>query len=76
MTTDWSEPHQQLPATYRNADFIRVVTISPKRSPTKAVYSRFSFEVALESGRHGIAASSTGWQTANGIFWADRVHRA
>src|SRR6516165_5672710 len=53
ITTDWSEPHQRLRTTYCNGDFSRVVTISPARSPTKAVYAngRLSFEVALEPGK-------------------------
>jgi glycogen debranching enzyme len=52
ITTEWSEPHQHLRNTYRNADFSRTVTISPMRSPTRAVYAngRLSFEVALEPG--------------------------
>jgi len=52
ITTDWSEPHQRLRTTYRNGDFSRVVTVSP-RSPTKAVYAngRLSFEVVLDQGR-------------------------
>ena len=53
ITTDWSEPHQRLRTTYCNGDFSRVVTISPARSPTKAVYAngRLSFEVVLEPGQ-------------------------
>jgi glycogen debranching enzyme len=52
ITTDWSEPRQQLRTTYRNGDFSRAVTISPTRSPAKAVYAngRLSFEVRLEPG--------------------------
>jgi len=53
IATQWSEPHQHLRNTYRNGDFSRAVTISPMRSPTKAVYAngRLSFEVALEPGK-------------------------
>jgi glycogen debranching enzyme len=42
-----------LRTTYCNGDFSRVVTISPARSPTKAVYAngRLSFEVVLEPGQ-------------------------
>ena len=60
--------HQHLCTTYRNGDFSRAVTISPARSPTKAVYAngRLSFEVGLKRARHGIAASSIRWQTATG----------
>jgi glycogen debranching enzyme len=49
ITTDWSAPHQRLRTAYRNGDFGRAVTISPARSPTKAVFAngRLSFEVAL-----------------------------
>ena len=52
ITTEWSEPHQHLCTTYRNGDFSRAVTISPARSPTKAVYAngRLSFEVGLKPG--------------------------
>ena len=52
ITTDWSEPDQHLRTTYRNGDFSRAVTISPARSPTKAVYAngRLSFEVDLKPG--------------------------
>ena len=64
ITTDWSEPHQELRTTYRNADFSRALAISVARSPTRAVYAngRLSFEVALEPGatwhcclRYGLA---------------------
>jgi glycogen debranching enzyme len=52
ITTDWSEARQHLRTIYRNADFSRAVTISPRQSPTKAVYAngRLSFEVALNPG--------------------------
>ncbi len=52
ITTEWSERRQHLRTTYRNRDFSRAVTISPVRSPTKAVYAngRLSFEVGLEPG--------------------------
>ena len=52
ITTEWSEPDQHLRTTYRNGDFSRAVTISPARSPTKAVYAngRLSFEVGLKPG--------------------------
>ncbi len=50
ITTDWSEPRQQLRTSYRNSDFSRAVAISP--ADAKAVYAngRLSFEVALEPG--------------------------
>jgi glycogen debranching enzyme len=53
ITTDWSEPRQRLRTIYRNGDFSRALTISPARTPTKAVYAngRLSFEVALEPGK-------------------------
>src|SRR5262249_38251160 len=53
ITTDWSEPHQQLRTTYRNGDFSRALTISAARAPTKAVYAngRLSFEVSLDAGK-------------------------
>jgi glycogen debranching enzyme len=52
ITTQWSEACQHLRTTYRNGDFSRAVTISPARSPTKAVYAngRLSLEVAIEPG--------------------------
>ena len=57
ITTGWSERRQRLSTIYRNRDFTRAVTLSPARSPTKAVYAngRLSFEVALEPGEawHG-----------------------
>ena len=48
VTTDWSEPDQQLRTTYRSGDFSRAVTIFSAHA--KAVYAngRLSFEVALE----------------------------
>jgi glycogen debranching enzyme len=53
ITTEWSEPRQHLRTAYRNGDFSRAVTVSPTRSPTKAVYAngRLSFEVALAPGQ-------------------------
>src|ERR1700747_2573135 len=55
ITTEWSEPDQHLRNTYQNADFSRIVTISPVQSPTNPVYAngRLSFDVALEPGEGG-----------------------
>src|SRR5205814_1663523 len=57
ITTEWSAGRQHLCTTYRNADFVRAVTISPRQSSSKAVYAngRLSFEVALKPGErwHG-----------------------
>jgi glycogen debranching enzyme len=53
ITTEWSETHEYLRTIYCNGNFSRAVTISPARSPAKAVYAngRLSFEVALEPGQ-------------------------
>src|SRR5215472_6476217 len=53
ITTEWSERRQRLSTIYRNRDFTRAVTLSPARSPTKAVYAngRLSFEITLEPGQ-------------------------
>jgi glycogen debranching enzyme len=57
ITTEWTAASQQLRNTYRNADFIRAVTIRPSHAPTEPVYAngRLSFEVALKPGEawHG-----------------------
>ena len=52
ITTDWSEPDQQLRTVYCNGDFSRTVTICPASSSAKAVYAngRLSFEVDLKRG--------------------------
>jgi glycogen debranching enzyme len=52
ITTEWSEPRQELRTTYRNRDFSRAMTICAEQAPAKAVYAngRVSFEVALEPG--------------------------
>jgi glycogen debranching enzyme len=52
ITTEWTASRQQLRTTYRNGDFTRAVTVSPKRSSSKAVFAngRLSFEIALKAG--------------------------
>jgi len=52
ITTEWSEPRQQLSTTYRNADFSRGLAISVARWSMRAVDAngRLSFEVDLEPG--------------------------
>jgi glycogen debranching enzyme len=53
ITTDWSEGSQRLIYTYRNGDFVRSVTIGPRRDDPSAVYAngRLSFEVRLDPGQ-------------------------
>jgi glycogen debranching enzyme len=50
ITTQWSEPQQQLRTAYSNRDFRRAVMTSVSRASSKAVYAngRLSFEVALK----------------------------
>ncbi len=49
ITTAWSEVKQELCTTYRNADFMRSLTVRIPRGEPKAVYAngRLSFEVSL-----------------------------
>ncbi len=51
ITTEWSDSRQELRTTYRNADFMRSLTLEPRRDEPKAVYAngRLSFEVSLAS---------------------------
>jgi len=50
--TEWSETHQRLRTFYRNADFIRGVSVSVGQAGTQAGYAngRLSFDVALAPG--------------------------
>jgi glycogen debranching enzyme len=52
ITTTWSQTAQELRTSYRNADFLRAVTIAPAGGKPKAVYAngRLSFEIDLEPG--------------------------
>jgi glycogen debranching enzyme len=52
ITTEWSAADQRLNTRYRNADFMRALTVSVQGSPTEAVYAngRLSFEVSLAPG--------------------------
>jgi glycogen debranching enzyme len=52
ITTEWSELGQQLRTMYRNADFMRSLTVTPERGEKTAVYAngRLSFEVVLSPG--------------------------
>jgi len=52
ITTKWSQTKQQLRTVYRNADFVRAVTVAPASRQAKAVYAngRLSFEVDLDPG--------------------------
>jgi glycogen debranching enzyme len=49
INTDWSETHQTLRTTYRNADFSRSVAVSVGMCDSSAVFAngRLSFEVKL-----------------------------
>jgi len=49
ITTDWSAAKQQLRTTYRNADFVRSLAVSPRPGQPKAAYAngRLSFEISL-----------------------------
>ena len=57
ITTEWSTAGQRLRTTYRNADFMRSLTVKAQGDGTKAVYAngRISFEVVLAPGEawHG-----------------------
>jgi hypothetical protein len=61
ITTEWFAPGQRLCTTYRNADFIRSLTVASDSAGANAVYAngRISFEVSLAPGRRGTAACST-----------------
>jgi glycogen debranching enzyme len=50
IITKWSPKKQQLRTVYRNADFVRAVTVAPGDGLPKAVYAngRLSFEVDLD----------------------------
>ena len=53
IATRWSESKQALSTTYRNSDFVRAVTVTPRQQHGKAVYAngRLSFEVELGPGQ-------------------------
>jgi glycogen debranching enzyme len=53
ITTEWSETRQQLRTTYKNADFMRSLTVAPAADGPKAVHAngRLSFEVRLRPGQ-------------------------
>jgi glycogen debranching enzyme len=53
ITTDWSESAQQFRSEYRNADFVRAVTLTA-HADTRAVFAngRLSFDVRLAPGGH------------------------
>jgi glycogen debranching enzyme len=52
ITTEWSDSGQQLRTMYRNADFVRSLTVTPEPGQKTAVYAngRLSFEVVLSPG--------------------------
>ena len=52
ITTEWSEADQQLCTRYRNADFVRLLTVSTRPSGASAVHAngRLSFELSLAPG--------------------------
>jgi glycogen debranching enzyme len=49
ITTEWSASQQRLCTSYRNADFVRSLTVGPQRGGPPVVYAngRLSFEVSL-----------------------------
>ena len=49
IMTEWSDSRQQLRTEYRNADFMRSITVGPRQGGPCAVYAngRLSFEVSL-----------------------------
>src|SRR5262245_52279575 len=51
ITTQWSQAKQQLRTTYRNGDFVRVVTVAPAHGEPQAVYAngRLSLDVSLDT---------------------------
>ena len=52
ITTHWSDSEPRLRTTYRNADFVRSVTVAARGGDPSAVYAngRLSFEVSLAPG--------------------------
>jgi glycogen debranching enzyme len=51
ITTTWSSTNQELRTCYRNADFVRAVTVAPvERREIEYANGRLSFEISLEPG--------------------------
>ncbi len=50
ITTVWDAERQTLSNTYRNADFVRAVTITAVHAPAQYANGRLSFDIALEPG--------------------------
>lgn len=52
ITTHWSDSEPRLRTTYRNADFVRSLTVAARGGDPSAVYAngRLSFEVSLAPG--------------------------
>jgi glycogen debranching enzyme len=52
IKTEWSDSRQELRTTYRNADFVRSLTVAAELGGPRAVYAngRLSFEVSLAPG--------------------------
>ena len=52
ITTEWSDSKQELRTEYRNADFMRSLTVGPHGGEPRAVYAngRLSFDVCLGPG--------------------------
>jgi glycogen debranching enzyme len=52
IVTEWSEPEQEVRTCYRNADFLRSLTVAARSSGASAVHAngRLSFEVSLAPG--------------------------
>ncbi len=50
ISTAWDQPAQVLSNTYRNADFVRAVSITALHAPALYANGRLSFSVELEAG--------------------------
>ncbi|MGA7328357.1 MAG: glycogen debranching N-terminal domain-containing protein, partial [Rhodomicrobium sp.] len=52
IITEWLDTEQRLSTTYRNADFMRSLTVAADQTEARAVYAngRLSFEVSLAPG--------------------------
>ncbi|MEO9190510.1 MAG: glycogen debranching N-terminal domain-containing protein [Acetobacteraceae bacterium] len=53
IVTEFAAEQGKLTTTYRNRDFLRAISVSPRRNPSEPVYAngRLSFEVRIDPGR-------------------------
>ena len=69
ITTEWDQPAQRLVTTYRNQDFLRVISVQAVEATSPAAYAngRLSFAVGLDPGAswHGCLLYSLGDGTQN-----------